>query len=421
MGLKNGAKTILRSFKPGLYNHNIKQYNIYIDGELMRYKGLSDDNLLSSPECIAQLAHNYMVGIISDITKMFGKMALGVFVYMDGPKRVRNKTLARAEYTMNTEIIRAYFKDICKNTGFPIVELDCGEAELTMYLQRDQTVDLNVFITADSDMLSICYGHRPRIHCVDDPTKVLTFDDIKIEKLPVNEIIRNSSGDKMIDNNSTYVENTDADVKYKIYDSCLWVNSLRDIDCIGCDFIAERLKLDTNVFRIMICMCGTDYSNNLLTESMLQNILYYGKFQELNKLTTTRHIICALLYYGIKFNGSLKRPPKGNTTFVDCNIDDYEKNVEAYVQYIGTGEMAKTDFNNMCMYKICFEYMELMGMDIYYTKRSCLQMWCTLNSLSDIIKNVDTNSNSTTKTFLNDIPNETDDDNNETDDDNNKF
>jgi len=393
MGLKTGAKILLNSFKPGLYNHNARQYNVYIDGELMRYKGLCDNNQANSPECIAQVAHNYMLGLVSDLEQLFKKRALGVYVYMDGVRRVKNKTMARAEYHMNTEIVRAYFKDICKNTGFPIVELDCGEAELTMYLQRDQAVDLNVFITCDSDMLSICYGHKPKLYYVDNPNETVPDNKYKYERLPRNEFIRNSNGNKVIDDNYSYCPIDENGRMYKVSDSCLWVNSLKNVECIGCDFISERLGLSPRVFRTMVCMCGTDFSNNILTESMLLGVMRASKdyLNDLNYLKTTRQIVCALLYYGLKFNGTIKRQPRNKTfeNFEKTNIDTYEKNIEDYIQYISTGEMTKDEIKNMNMYEICMIYLDMMKMSECHKKRSYLQVWCISNSLSDVIRYVE--------------------------------
>lgn len=390
MGINTGAKILVNALKPGLYNHNAKQYNVYIDGELMRYKGLCDNTQANTSECVAQLAHDYMVRLVSDVERLLKRRALNIYVYMDGPKRVKNKTTTRAEQNMNADIIRATFKEICNNTGYSIIEMDCGEAELVMYLQRDQTIDLNVFITCDSDMASICYGHKPKMYYLDEPNKQLPDNKYSYARLPNNQFVRNSNGDIVVDGNCDYCPNAD-NRRYRVVDSCLWMNCLKTVECIGCDFIAERLNITPRVFRTLVCMCGTDYSNNILTVTMIKGIMNVSKegLTDINCLETTRQIICSLLYYGLKYNGTVKRQPKNTENFAPTNLVVYEQNVEDYIKYIATGEMTNDEIKNMNMFAVCQKYLTMMRMMECHKKRSFLKAWCGTYSMLDVIRFVD--------------------------------
>ncbi|XP_025194297.1 uncharacterized protein LOC112593917 [Melanaphis sacchari] len=170
---------------------------------------------------------------------------------MDG-KRVQNKEKRNQEFDVDVSLIRDTFKEACEREGYRVIQLTAGEGELQMYLQRDKSTNLNVFFTKDSDMLSILYGHAP----------IVTGKASVVKRAyPVADAYTN-----VIDQNDDY------DKCVEVYDSCAWIeceSNNKPMRIYGFDDTVNRLKFSKLVFRTFCAMCGTDFTDPLLTPSMI--------------------------------------------------------------------------------------------------------------------------------------------------------
>lgn len=379
MGIKNGAPTILSFMRKGIYNRNCGKYKIMIDGEYMRYKGMIESNLTkhNAEEAIAATSYDYMHNIIHNIEGLIGRCADEIRVFMDGT-RVSNKETCRADFKFDAGLIRTIFKSICMEHGHSVIELQHGESELQMYLQRDKTMPLNVFLTNDSDMISICYGHRPI-----SKTGKFTL----CENLPPKY-------DYASDANSVYSEPND------IIDSCVWINCSRETVAIGFDLIDDRFIYTPDVFRVFIALCGTDFTSNLLTDSMIAGILTAvdddKKF--INNLTDINEIAACLQMLGIRNGGTIKRatpvqktkkmptthlfnPITGLPILPDYNPNDLHRAITMYREYITTGKMDDSTIPRPNMSNICRQFLYAMkGQDDDFVKKS-LNTWARQTTL----------------------------------------
>nr|WDA64584.1 polh/gran [Oryctes rhinoceros nudivirus] len=330
MGIKNGAPKIITIVRRGLYNKRAKNYKIVIDGELMRYKGMVENNLNKhdAEEAIAGLSFNYMKNLVDQVSTFIGYRPKEVIVFMDGA-RVCNKESDRADFQFDAGLIRLTFKGLCYSYGYTVNELTHGESELQMYLQRDKTVELNVFITNDSDMISICYGHKPTL---EHRTPNNAVDSI-FEPQSSNSTTGTTC--PIIDLNCVYNPE-----KVKVLDSCVWINSGKIITAVGFDFIEDRIKFNTFVFRTFVSFCGTDFTSNLLTDSMVVGILLSEEedIEVLNTLTDINDIACGLLMLGLRAGGTIKRFDDNakSQMFLSTDVDQATR---MYLRYINSGVM----------------------------------------------------------------------------------
>lgn len=368
MGIKNGAPTIITINRRGLYNKRPHKYKINVDGEFMRYKGMIEINLTkhNAEEAIAATSFDFMKRLIDEIELHLGRKASEVVIYMDGT-RVFNKESGRADFKFDAGLIRMVFKTICSEYGFTVIELQHGESELQMYLQRDKSVDLNVFLTSDSDMLSICYGHTPSV--VDENYSV--------------ESQKQDTTSSIIDQNMIYVSGT------KVLDSCVWVNSCKVVTYMGFDFIRERVKYDVFQFRTFISLCGTDFTNSLLTESMISAILLAedSDIETINKLTDINHIAAGLLLLGIRGGGTIKRfdDRAKNTNYDALGVD---KSVRMYLDYVGTGKMENSVIPKPNMSLMCRHYLYAMRrQDTSFVKKA-LCVWAKNCTILEAMENL---------------------------------
>lgn len=418
MGIKNGAPEIISNIRRGLYNKRAKVYKIIVDGELMRYKGMIENNLTkhNAEEAIAATSFDYMKNMIDEIEVHCGYKAKEIIVYMDG-SRVFNKESNRSDFRFDASLIRTVFKSICYEYGYTVRELAHGESELQMYLQRDKDVHLNVFLTNDSDMISICYGHVPKIQY----PELVNNDDVnskqdcninwheskpgliknyvnKISKPPLNIIEAQAMPDttltkstySIIDYNCTYKGEYGCGDEVQVFDSCLWINCGKSITAIGFDFIDSRIKYNKLVFRIFMALCGTDFTNNLFTDSMISGILLANEkdIEFVNGLSDIHEIIAILLLLGIRSGGTLKRfDEKAKLSTFDEN--EIEDSISMYLQYIDSGEMKNAIIPRPCMPLACRHYIYAMkgAQDACFVK-SALQNWAYKITLSEVIENL---------------------------------
>lgn len=328
MGIKNGAK-FYTLFQQGLYNKHAKNIKVYVDGELIRHKGKTLENIsMPEPEeYIAKSSFKYLMSAIKkieDITKINIKPS-NVFVYMDG-NRVLDKIFRKSDPRFNDSIIKSTFVELCVEFKYNVVRLVDGESELQMYLLRDKTTDLNVFISSDSDLFSICCSHEPIVENENFDKHVgFTSDCLKVSDLQTKNYV---------DLNYEYLD----DVVVK--DSCVWFSCKKDIQLVGFDGAKYRFNLNVYNFRVFVALCGTDFTDHLFTESLINGILEafmndYEFIEIFNSLTNVYEIALALLYIGVKNGGSTIK--KTNHKQFCRDIINFETVIEIYVKYIETG------------------------------------------------------------------------------------
>lgn len=328
MGIKNGIK-FYSIFQQGLYNKHAKNIKVYVDGELIRHKGKTSENI-SMPEPeenIAKSSFKYLMSIIrkiEEITKNVLKPS-NVYVYMDG-NRVLDKIFRKSDPRFNDSIIKSTFVELCVEFKYNVVRLVDGESELQMYLSRDQTSDLNVFVTSDSDLFSICCSHEPII----DNKSFNKNVDFANNKLKISKFEQLSYKDL----NYEYFDDI------VVRDSCVWLSCKKDLQLIGFDGAKYRLNFNVRNFRVFIALCGTDFTDHLFTESMVDGILRafvvdVDFLDIFNDLTNVYEIALALLYIGVKNGGSTIKKTAHKQFCSD--LINFETIVEIYVKYIETG------------------------------------------------------------------------------------
>lgn len=372
MGIKNGAPTIISHIRHGLYHKNAKNYNIYVDGELMRYRGMIEENLSknNAEEAIAITSFDFLKRTIKNIEEMMGCRAQIVKVYMDGA-RVANKETNRPRIHHNVALIRRLFKLYCGMNAYDVMELSKGESELQMYLRRDTNAELNVFLTNDSDMISICYGHTPHIESENQftPTEHTIFTD-RMYAVSIDDC------------NQNYPKNV------VVRDSCVWVNCGRDVMAIGFDFISERLLFSPKIFRTLIAFCKTDFTDGLYSESMIGAIMLADDDSKafVNTLHDINEIGAVLQVLGLKYGGQIKRNTNNKQATFDAG--NISKAVAMYIQYIETGYMPDAEMPRNDMALACRHYLYAMrNQDDCFTLKA-LQCWAASVDLAETIKNM---------------------------------
>lgn len=321
MGISNGS-IFYELFQRGLYKKKPKTVRIHFDGENMWYKGQISAALTSTnPESqIAMFAENFVLNLKLDIENLLHLSHIpnkDVFIWMDGERSIYKET-RHYDFKFNKDVARSEFKERLKNQGFQINQLISGESELIMYHDRNignDLTELNVFVTNDSDMFSICYNHYPKIKNEFD-VEILDFDFSKLEEFnSIEECIHISQ--RLNDLNSNYSSNL------KVYDSCVWVSTNSgNIRVIGMDGVQERIKLKPKVFNVLTVMCGNDYfRQSMLSKSCLNCImnflkncqiekLYSKELEFINSLNDPIDICVAFLYISVKKKGTLVRKIK---------------------------------------------------------------------------------------------------------------
>lgn len=386
MGIKNGS-TIINFVQRGLYNKNPKTYNILVDGELMRYKGMNDDNITkhNTEEAIAATSYDYLRRTIKTIELWIGRKTDSVIVYMDGA-RVLNKVTNRADFDYDAALIRTVFKMLCREHGYTVIELDYGESELQMYLNRNKSNDLNILLTNDSDILSICYDHRPTITANNDENQ--TCFDPKRDSIAQSSSLSSlndtkNNVDSILDSNLIYPSHV------KVTDSCVWINTdKKNLTAIGFDYIAEYLGYKPFAFRTFVALCGTDFTDNLFTKTTMCGILSATDEDKefINSLTDVNEIAAALQMVGLRGNGRIKNLNANNTD--QFNADDIKKCILMYIEYITTGHMPNERMPRMNMSIVCRQYLYAMKNQNDNFVHGTLVTWARRTKLEEAIKSL---------------------------------
>lgn len=425
------ADRLIEHFRRGLYNNKPTSYIVSVDGELIRYKGMVSANMTqhNAEEAVANTSYEYLVRTVMWIETYLGRRAREIIVFMDGA-RVANKTTARPECALDVSVIRGTFSRLCADHGYRVHALDHGESELQMYLRRDRDVDLNVLLTRDSDMLSICYDHAPKYFCTktgaelryadverrglvtngldwtngndrgeeeektaddDDDDDDTTFGVCRQNTASVNIM---SSDDRITDINSIYV----AENGVKVLDSCVWIvcgSSSKPIQVIGFDACAQRIGYNDTVFRTFAAMCGTDFTESMLTPSMFTGFFSAAGADEkryINALKDVSKVVASILYMGIKGGGEIKRGPSTTVNGRQQRFNRYDITValSMYYEYISTGSMANKrlpKFNTVLAVKH-FVYAMRAGVNGRFVKRELIK-WANDVPLYECLQNLD--------------------------------
>lgn len=404
MGILNRGM-ITDKFNNGLYKRTYCNYsNLYIDGELVRFKGMTDQNKTqrNAEEAIARDGVKYLRNRVNLLESYFGKTFDGIFVYMDG-KRVHNKETRVYDTDVDIGLIRSTFKDACEREHYRIVQLTSGEGELQMYLQRDKSSNRNVFLTKDSDMLSILYGHTPNYR-----------NEVSIVPKTCSS---SDAYSNIIDLNDDYDKNVE------VYDSCVWVecdSSNTPMRVYGFDDTVGRLRFSKLVFRTFCAMCGTDFTDSLLTPGMVGGFFTCIKPEELATVNeyeidlldyntdnvskdalTKNHIfqiIILILLSGFRNRGTVKQIKKQYETGTLKNLTDLKNDlyniVRVYYVYITLGVMLPIDIPRLKT--VAHNYIKTIvhvcrdGASANYTKPTValtLYNWATTTNLNDCVKN----------------------------------
>lgn len=276
MGIKN--KIPIKNNLNGFYNKYNFDYNIVIDGENIRYKALNKYNLMNTQDTEKQLVDTimkYLYRLIYTIIKpkMNDQKPKNIYIYMDTGKRAKNKEIRRT--TIDTVLNANYrnlFMKSCNNTfEYKLIDNIIGEAELLMYLTRDKTIPLNIFVTGDTDIITICYGH----------------------KAILNNINENNVNSCDIINDNFYKNNSN-----NLVDSAVW------FDCsskqfFGLDSLQQNFRYSKNTFLTILAFAGCDYIQPLVTESMLSYLLNFSDetIKIIESLKTPIEILISIIYF----------------------------------------------------------------------------------------------------------------------------
>lgn len=383
MGIMNGARSIIAQLPAGLYVRRPSEaYNIYVDGELIRYKGMIAENLTKSDAemAIARTSYLYIQRLLKAVERHLGRRANRTIVYMDGA-RVANKVSDRPEFLFDASLIRSAFSAYCIDNGLEVRHLDYGESELQMYLMRDITSELNVLITADSDVLAIAYHHRAR--------RVKRDGDASGDLSPSASTTSCSIEDSITDRNAAYPSNEE------VMDSCLWVNcSSNGTAFYGMDELQDRMGYSPFAFRVFLALCGTDFTPQLFTDSMIDGVMNASTRDRefVNALTDVNETAAILVLLGLRGNGTIKRKESYDYETLTSQglilwLEDTDKLVRNYITYIETGRMGAESVRRPKMSIISRFYLFAMrnGVDIYVRKN--IQTWAKRETLDRALEN----------------------------------
>lgn len=145
MGIINANEIFENISLREVYNATARKVNLYVDGENMRFKGMTKTNRESdnAEERIARGSFAYIESLRQRLIAYLFR-ANGVcdfkntFVFMDG-KRPGNKITRVIDNTINHSIVRETLIKCCEShPNYTPVVLDYGESELFMYINRDR-------------------------------------------------------------------------------------------------------------------------------------------------------------------------------------------------------------------------------------------------------------------------------------------
>lgn len=367
MGIVTAAPVIVTAFRRGLYNKRAPSYNLYVDGEFIRYRGLIAENT-SKKFCEAYIARTSVQFLIRLVAKtkslMKERSPKRVFVFMDG-KRVCNK-VSRPPLPFDSQQIREHFMFLCTEENYEVVPLSVGEAELQMYLQRDRQSPLNIFITSDSDMVPICYGHEANV--------------LQPNNYEVHSQLGFVSPSGIHDSNSIYGKSV------KVLDSCLWVRCGKECQAFGFDFCDDKHIFSIPVFHTFIALCGTDFTKALFTQTIVESIFRSSTEDRtfINTLRDSNEIAAALLMLGIRGNSTCKRGDLNDGP--PYNREDLKHMVHIYSQYITTGRMSSERVPQINMSVVHQQLVYALRQGNKSTTKKDLVLWANNTTLQQALR-----------------------------------
>lgn len=393
MGIKNGAQEFIKAIQFGIYNRHATVYDINVDGENLQYKGYVESNLFqaNAEAAIAATAHEYLATTIRSIELYLGEKPRKVNIYMDG-ERVKNKeTRANHTYDFDRRQIRTFFMHHCMKSNWTI--LQSGESELHMYLSRDKSVNLNVFISNDSDMISICYGHEPI--CRTDILNIETqdFSTANDDITDFNRVYARQSTDEQ-DAADGAVKKPVQNTAEFVHDSCLWVNTNKQaLTFVGFDYIADKLQYSPQIFRVMIALCGTDFTTGVLTNTQIKSLLSLGH-ENINQYTEAigmstptaviNKIVVALLVLSFREGGVVNRTTYEATDEFD--VEKFADSIRIYCEYVNTGQMLGNVVHQNCGL-VVQHYLYAMQNQMSGIKGKALKTWARNIGIDEAIIN----------------------------------
>lgn len=423
MGIQHGSALSVH-FQHGRYRRSPTVYSVYVDGELMRYRGMVAVNM-EARDAEARIAASSVaitVRVVEQLRRYFGREPKDVHVYMDGAVRVANKTTDRPIFRFNAKLIRSLYVDGCRRHGMRVHHLDVGEAELQMYLKRDREVDLNVFVSDDSDLLSIAYAHRPRqVHDVGPlrslDNHVVVRDDASSQQQQQSSSCLVSSGNvtttaAAVNGGGAAVN--DANVRYdsaietRIRDSCVWVrngtassamarplaggggcagspNVSSTLIFHGMDACREVMHLGVTQFRVFCALCGTDFTPSMFTQTAIKAIASASREDKLflDRLQEPLEIAAGLLLLAVYHGATLKRMENKTKHAPSCGdpLVALAAALRMYCSYIETGVMDERTIPKPPMYAAQHTLLRIMKGDSDHAKRQlkswCVKLWAT--------------------------------------------
>lgn len=387
MGIGCGVSPVLQRLSRGLYKlHNLKRVTMYVDGELIRYKGMVQDNLICSDaeEAIAKTSYEYLAKLRDDVETHLKIKMNDVVVFMDGA-RTENKTTNRSTLSFDKRLIRQLFGAYCTDNGMRMRWLEEGESEMWMYRQRDRENDLNVFVSSDSDLLAIMYGHKPVCSDTATPNK--------------QEFSPEGRGSLALrDGNRVYADGTG------ISDSCLWVKCDSSVKLYGMDDLESLIRMRPKVFRVLMGLCGTDYTPAIFTETMAQvtilgfsDVRLQADIDLVNRQTDPLLIMAGLLYFAVSHGGTLKRntncPQTYNIGETRGMFKHAENMLTVYTHYVETGVMLGEIMRPSGTYLLRLCLFAMIGLGMKLSKHA-LHDWTRRVPLQRALQNFTENKDS---------------------------
>lgn len=291
MGIKKGKGVMIELLECGVTLDPKRAHKIAVncDGDLLVNKGHVSSTAEKADE-IANLATNVLRGMIAQLRAIFEGSLVEVYVYFDSLTRVANKEMRASRDLDGFSTIgdaKRIFAHNCRGDGMTVRQLEDGhEAEMMMYKMRDKSKNLNIFLTDDSDFLSIAYGHRPLLRKCERDTSIKCIDDLAqcISETPVSV------------GSSSHLYSYLRVNELSVFDSCLWVILGNDRQkFVSLDYSDILLDLPPADMCTLIAMCGTDFTSGALTPMSIELVARFirdntvkGNLAKLGQLLTKK-------------------------------------------------------------------------------------------------------------------------------------
>lgn len=219
MGIKN-FNVIFGSYIDIFTTDHIKEsdveFKVVIDGDLLLHKGIHKD--VVDPCEVGFNSFNYLQRILKNIKEKC--KVSSSWIYFDGvsPNMKRGVQIKRKRnsYKVNIKQAMDAFIKLCEESEIIVHKLNFGESEIEMVLENFETTPL-ILVTTDTDVYNVCYNR-----CTHPLYMYKDGKFVNLKKFHIN-------------------------------------------------------KLSRNTISVIITLMGTDYSQTLLTPTMINAILFCSK------------------------------------------------------------------------------------------------------------------------------------------------